>query len=75
MQKLGFVTTRSQANFIFARHPRVSGERIYTALRERGILVRHFDAPRIADYNRITVGTRAEMDALIAALSEIVNKD
>ena len=72
LQKLGFETTNSSANFIFARHPAVSGERIYTALRERGVLVRHFTAPRIAEYNRITVGTREQMDILLSALAEIV---
>ncbi len=72
LQKLGFETTNSSANFIFARHPAVSGERIYAALRERGVLVRHFAAPRIAEYNRITVGTREQMDILLSALAEIV---
>ena len=40
-----------------------------------GILVRHFTAPRISDYNRITIGTKAEMDALIAAIDQILKED
>ena len=44
-------------------------------LRERGILVRHFTAPRIAAYNRITVGSRAEMEALVVALKEILEEE
>ncbi|MBR7182212.1 MAG: aminotransferase class I/II-fold pyridoxal phosphate-dependent enzyme, partial [Clostridia bacterium] len=72
LRALGFVVADSKANFVFARHPERSGEEIYRALREKGILVRHFSAPRIADYNRITVGTRAQMQALLTAAREIL---
>ncbi len=72
LSRLGFTMTDSRANFIFAKHPAVSGEVIYTALRQRGILVRHFSKPEIAEYNRITVGAKSEMEALIAALEEIL---
>jgi histidinol-phosphate aminotransferase len=58
----------SGANFVFARHKGQSGEYLYTALRERGILVRRFNAPRIEDWLRITVGTEEEMTALLEAL-------
>ena len=75
LDKMGFVQTPSMANFIFAKHPLVSGERIYTALREKGILVRHFTAPRIAEYNRITIGAREEMEALVKALLEILEEN
>ena len=74
LEAMGFETTASRANFLFARHPRMEGGALYRALRQRGILVRHFDAPRISDYNRITVGTRAQMDALTAALREILTE-
>ena len=72
LRALGFTVTDSKANFLFAAHPSVSGEVLYQALRERGILVRHFSTPAIANYNRITVGTDAEMDALLAAIREIL---
>ena len=75
LDKMGFWQTLSKANFVFAKHPQVSGERIYAALREKGILVRHFTAPRIADYNRITVGAREDMEALVRALSEILEEE
>ena len=65
LKKLGFVLTNSYANFIFASHPGKSGEAIYKELKEKGVLIRHFDAPRITDYNRITVGTDGQMKALI----------
>ena len=75
LARLGFTMTDSKANFLFVRHPRVSGEEIYSALRARGILVRHFSKPSITDYNRITVGSREDMDALITALGEIVDSN
>ncbi len=75
LAKMGFAQTSSKANFIFAKHPQLSGERIYSALREKGILVRHFTAPRIAEYNRITIGAREEMEALVRALGEILEEE
>ncbi|MBO4423377.1 MAG: histidinol-phosphate transaminase [Clostridia bacterium] len=69
---LGFVTTRSSANFIFAAHPRLSGEAVYRELKASGVLVRHFSAPRIKDYNRITVGTDEQMETLISKLRCII---
>lgn len=74
LQKLGFTVTPSCTNFVFAAHGRVSGGEIYRRLRERGILVRHFDHPRIAAYNRITVGTRADMETLAATLQKILEE-
>src|SRR5690349_17221096 len=54
---LGFVVLPSSANFVFARHPARGGTELAAALRDRGVLVRHFNKPRTADYLRITVGT------------------
>ncbi|MBQ9664343.1 MAG: histidinol-phosphate transaminase [Oscillospiraceae bacterium] len=65
LRKLGFAVTDSFSNFLFARSDRISGGDYYRRLKERGILVRHFDKPRIDDYVRITVGTRDQMEALI----------
>ncbi len=67
----GFELTDSKSNFIFVKCPGVSGEDIYRALKERGILVRHFTKDRIKDYVRITVGTDGQMDALTEALHDI----
>ncbi len=72
LDSLGFVCTDSMTNFLFVKHPKITGEEIYRALRERGILVRHFTLPRIKDYNRITVSTREHMRILTEALAEIV---
>lgn len=71
---LGFTLTPSLTNFVFARHPDMDGGDIYRALKARGILVRHFDAERIADYNRITVGTKGQMDTLIGTLRIILEE-
>ena len=69
---LGFKVLPSAANFILARHPDRPGRALFSALRERGIIVRYFDQPRIDDYLRITVGTDAQCDVLLAALREIL---
>ncbi|MDR1367935.1 MAG: histidinol-phosphate transaminase [Candidatus Accumulibacter sp.] len=69
---MGFDVLPSASNFLFARHPRHDARAILLALRERGILVRHFDAPRTAQYLRISVGTNAQCGALIEALSDIL---
>ncbi len=68
----GFTVLPSAANFIFARHARISGADYYAELRARGVLVRHFTTPRIADFNRISIGSDAEMDALLRATDEIL---
>ena len=75
LKALGFEMTDSMTNFIFAKHPSVSGDEIYKGLRERGILVRHFSTPRICEYNRITVGSMDEMRALVAAVKEILEEN
>ena len=69
---LGFEVVPSAANFVFARHPAHRGEGLYRALRDRGVLVRHFGQERIADYLRITVGTDEECRTLIARLEAIL---
>ncbi len=71
LKELGFEMTESRTNFLFVRHPEVGGEALYRALKKRKILIRHLSGKRIADYNRITVGTRDEMEKLIQALEKI----
>lgn len=74
LRALGFSAADSAANFVFAKSDRIGGEALYLALKARGILVRHFDRPEIADYNRITIGTREEMDLLLAAIENILEE-
>ncbi len=71
LKVLGFELCDSKTNFLFARHPKIGGAKLYAALREAGILVRYFAKPRIDDYVRITVGSDFEMDALVDALKTI----
>ncbi|MCE9632727.1 MAG: histidinol-phosphate transaminase, partial [Methylophilales bacterium] len=73
LQQLGFEVLPSVANFIMAKHSGHDGAVLTAALRERSIIVRHFKNPtRIAPFLRITVGTDAQCDALLSALSEIL---
>ena len=74
LAELGFEFTDSKANFIFCRSDKIDGGELYLALKARGVLVRHFTAERIKDYNRITVGTREEMDILLEKISEILEE-
>ena len=72
MREMGFEVTTSTTNFLFARHPKISGEDLYLELKKRGVLIRHFNDERIRDYNRISVGTPEEMDVLLAKTEEIL---
>lgn len=72
LQKLGFITTDSSSNFVFAKHPSLDGEQLYLELKSRGVLIRHFTLDRIRDYNRITVGTREQLDILLDNIKEIL---
>ena len=69
LEGMGFEVLPSRANFVFARHKEKSGESLAKALREQGIIVRHFDKPRIGDFLRITIGTAEQNDALISGLN------
>ncbi len=73
LNSLGFNTLPSTANFIFTRHPKHAGEKLYQALRDRGIIVRHFKSPRIEEFLRITIGTDEQSGELVAALKEILD--
>jgi len=67
----GFTVLPSQANFVFTSHGAVPAEDILSALRDRGVLVRHFRQERIRNFLRITVGTAADCDRLLAATGAI----
>ena len=69
---MGFNTLPSTANFIFTRHPKHAGEKLYQLLRDRGIIVRHFKLVRIEEYLRITIGTDEQSNELVATLKEIL---
>ena len=75
MQQLtdrGFTVLDSRANFVFASTKRINGGVLYKKLKKNGILVRHFDAPRIDNWLRITIGTPEQMQALMDAVDKIL---
>ena len=75
MQQLtdrGFTVLDSRANFVFASTERINGGVLYKELKKSGILVRHFDAPRIDNWLRITIGTPEQMQALMDAVDKIL---
>ena len=75
MQQLtdrGFTVLDSRANFVFASTERINGGVLYKKLKKNGILVRHFDAPRIENWLRITIGTPEQMQALMDAVDKIL---
>ena len=74
LREMSFELTDSKANFLFAKHPKVGGKEIYVNLKKKGVLVRHFDTPRLKDYNRITVGSQAQMEVLLVKLTEILEE-
>lgn len=75
LKELGFKLTLSSANFVFAYHPEISGEKLYLKLKEKGVLVRHFGLERIKDYIRITIGTKEQMLVLIEKTKEILEEE
>ena len=72
LEALGFTVLDSRSNFLFAMKPGSDGGAIYRGLKERGVLVRHFDKDPIRDYNRITIGTPEQMDIFLEKLEELL---
>lgn len=71
LERRGFTVLPSSANYLFAKPNRLGGMDYYLALKEKGVLVRYLAQERILDYVRISVGTRAQMEALLRATDEI----
>ena len=74
LSEMGFSFTKSKANFIFAKHEKADGKKIYLKLKEKGVLVRHFDSARLCAYNRITVGSKEQMQIFIDTLKEVLEE-
>ena len=72
LRQMRFEVLPSKANFVFACHPHADGGFLYRQLKARGVLVRHFDSPRIKDFLRITIGTPEQMQTLFDALGSIL---
>ena len=74
LRELGFTVADSTTNFVLAKHDKLVGKQLYLDLKARGILVRHFDTPRLTDYVRVTIGSKEEMESFIAAVKNILEE-
>ena len=74
LEKLGFRVLPSSANFIFVSSPKVEGGAYYRRMKEKGILVRHFDKKSISAWCRVTIGSRDSMEAFLKASKEILDE-
>ena len=72
LDALGFEVLPSAANFVFARHSDYVGVELTQALRDKNIIIRHFNKQRLSEFLRITVGTPAQNQQLLGALAEII---
>jgi histidinol-phosphate aminotransferase len=75
LKKLGFEVLDSKANFLFAKTDLVAGEKLYSSLKEKGVLVRHLRGERIEEYNRISIGTKEQMQIFLAKVKEILEEE
>jgi histidinol-phosphate aminotransferase len=71
LAKLDFQVCESDSNFVFAAPRWMAAADLYQDLKEKKILVRYFNHPRITDYLRITVGTDGEIDQLLSAIASL----
>ena len=71
LEARGFRVLPSAANFVFARPPDGAGRALFERLGEAGVLVRHWDKPRLAEWLRISIGTDADMDRLLAVIDDL----
>ena len=72
--KLGFETLPSKANFIFTHCPKVDGGTLYRSLKAKGVLIRHWDKAAIADWCRVTIGSREQMDVFLEKVREVLRE-
>ncbi len=74
LQRLGFTVLPSKTNFLFVKTDVMDGKTLYERLKERGVLVRHLSGERTGAYNRVTVGTKAQMDVFLQKVQEILTE-
>ena len=72
LKEKGFYVLKSETNFLFAKHPKLSGEELYKRVKEQGLLIRHFATKGIEDFVRITIGTAEQMKILRKAFEEVL---
>ena len=69
LTRKGYEFIKSAANFVLVTVPDGNGEAAYLRLKERGVLVRYFNAPRLKDKLRISIGTPQDMAELMKAMT------
>lgn len=74
LKEMGFEVLDSKTNFLFAQTDKISGKALYEKLKENGILIRHFNGGRIDNFNRITIGTKEQMDVFLKKTAEILKE-
>ena len=74
LNKLGFSVVDSMTNFVLAGSPKITGKDLYEKLKARGILVRYFGTERLKPYVRITIGTKEQMETMLAEIKEILEE-
>jgi histidinol-phosphate aminotransferase len=72
LTEIGFKVVPSKANFIFVSHKEIEAQKLFTKLREKGVLVRYFNKPKINNYLRISIGSEEEMDVFLEKVMEII---
>ena len=73
LKEKGFYVLKSQTNFLFAKHPAISGDDLYQKVKQQVLLIRHFSTPGIEEFVRITVGDAAQMEELKKAFEKVVS--
>ena len=71
LKSQGFYVLESKTNFLFAKKEGMAGNDIYKKIKEKGILIRHFNTPGIEDFVRITIGTHQQMEELKKAFLDL----
>lgn len=74
LSELGFRVYPSESNFLWTKPAGIAAGALYEELKRRRILIRYFAGPRTGACVRITVGTDAEVDALLEAIREILGR-
>ena len=74
LKNLGFTVLPSKTNFLFVTTDAIDGKTLYEKLKEKGVLIRHLGGERTAKYNRVTIGTKKQMDVFLQKVQEVLKE-